>query len=184
MVRPWPRTVLLTAAMYLFGPVCSSVEPVVGDGGTGAGGAAGSAGAICLGADSCVVSCADESGINNPMGACDQHGQLQCPAGSQRLSTCPEGACARFDRFCCNQTTGELTTPPCNAGGVRDACPPGSRGTPSYACIPDGLGVSNCEDLADKSCSSSSQRCRLGAVQCTCMPRDGAMTWDCAVEIL
>ena len=176
------------------GLACSSVEAPPGSGGSGKGGAQGGGGAggaerdtRCIdGSDYCVWSCAAgaETGTgDSPYPYCDTAGAFQCPTGSQRLSTCAPDACARFNiPLCCNLATGTVAPPPCNADGLRDACPAGTS-TGANPCIPTGLGVSSCEQLDEMPCSSLDLGCTQGALTCTCQEKNGALLWNCRAYI-
>jgi hypothetical protein len=178
------------------GLACSSVEkPAVG--GTGGSpspagiGGAGGAGpdTSCIdGSDGCVWSCAagwETRSGDSPQPFCDSAGKFRCPIGSQPLSSCAPGSCARFDRaWCCDPATGHVDPPPCKVDGFRDVCPPGSSASDGSECIPAGLGVSECGPLDMKSCSTVDLECH-GRGQCRCKAgSDGALVWDCHVILV
>ena len=181
---------LALALASLGGVSCSSMEKPAdggpaGTGGAtpaGVGGAGGGRDTSCIdGSDGCVWSCGagEEMGTgDSPHPYCDAEGRFQCPIGSQTLSTCPEGSCARFDLLCCDLTTGHTGPPPCKPDGFRDVCPAGS-GPDSSRCRAPGLDVSNCFELDQKPCGSSTLECHGGG-DCACKARgDGTLLWDC-----
>jgi hypothetical protein len=172
---------------------CSSVEkPAGGAGGSATQGMGGAGGAgvdtSCIdGSDGCVWSCAAgvETGSgDSPEASCDADGKFRCSTGSQPLSTCAPGSCARFDTpRCCYAATGRTGPPPCKADGFRDVCPPGST-IESDECLPADLGISRCVALDQKPCASLDLECHQGEVFCDCVARgDGAMTWQCGVYL-
>lgn len=191
-------------AVALSGIACSSVAKLADDAGTGGGtgalsgtggadtpsGTGGAAGpdTSCIdGSDGCVWSCAAgaETGSGDaPQPFCDGDGQFRCPAGSQALSTCPAGSCARFDTpSCCDPMNGHLNPPPCKADGFRDVCSAGSSPAENHRCIPDGTGVAQCIELEGQPCVSVRLQCHGGAV-CRCAARsEGALVWACEVVI-
>jgi len=120
---------------------------------------------------------------DSPYPYCDAAGTFQCPMGSQRLSTCAPGSCARFDvPPCCNLATGMVAPPPCNADGLRSACPAGTS-PGANPCIPSALGVSSCDVLDHQSCSSRELGCTQGALTCACELRNGSLVWSCSAYI-
>jgi hypothetical protein len=189
--RRWVLHLVLASCAGLS---CSSVENPPVSAGSGGGGAAGQGGGAggrdtsCIdGSDYCVWSCAAgaEMGTgDSPYPYCDAAGAFQCPTGSQRLSTCAPGSCARFDNpLCCSLTTGTVAPAPCNAAGLRDACPAGTS-PGADPCIPTGLGVSSCAQLDRTSCTSVDLKCREGALTCDCEEQTGGgLVWWCGVHI-
>jgi hypothetical protein len=187
-MRPVPSSLAIAMTLVLLsiaGAACSSTESGAGGGPAGMGGGVGSDTSCLDGSDGCVWSCASAAEMENPSAPfpyCDAGGKFQCPTGSQRLSACPPGSCARFGPFCCDSSTGQVSPPPCKPDGFRDVCPDVSQ--PNYSqCRAPGLGVTKCIDLDQTACASSALECH-GLGDCTCTTRgDGSLVWDCPIYI-
>jgi hypothetical protein len=86
---------------------------------------------------------------------------------------------------CCDDATGAIVQPPCGADEKFEACPADTRLLgPSYDCIPEDTGVTECSQLTGP-CDSEELRCVSGGLWfcgtlCACTP-DGAgtLSWQC-----
>ena len=155
-----------------------------GNGNGGGGESDGGDGTVCAGnPDGCVSSCGVEYPGQTALTEC-VNGAWRCPDGMVAAHSCPPGSCTLFDFRCCDPVSGARTFAPCEADGLRHACPVGTNRSTNGACIPDALGVSSCQTLDDAPCSTVGMRCSDGVV-CTCV-RTGADSggiWLCEVIV-
>lgn len=174
----------LLSVLGLLAVACSSVKNSP-DADTGSGGAGGSGDdPTCVSqVGVCVSSCAAATpDVSFPI--CDANGGGACRTGSVFLSTCAPNACAQANAYCCDDTTGAITSPSCNSEGRRDACAPGTHSSPSGNCFPGGVTTTNCYDLNATPCTSLVQRCMYSLSTCACVAADGGsngLTWSCQI---
>ncbi|HET6145900.1 MAG TPA: hypothetical protein VFH68_00085 [Polyangia bacterium] len=155
------------------------------------GGALGAAGAAVMSScaptgDSCVSTCFSEVHLTSPP-ICDQsRGAWICVSGMVLTSSCPPGSCATTFLYCCDTMTGDRQPAGCTQAGIRGLCPASYRSLTDDACIPDGLGVSTCEQLRQHACDVPGQQCHSGAYDCRCATGpagDGGPDWLCVGPI-
>lgn len=110
-------------------------------------------------------------------------GKYRCPNGWVDLDSCPKDACARRARNCCSPT-GQSEYPECAADDTIGECPAGFE--QRSPCVPAGLGLESCDDIADDSdCASEELICikdRCGR-NCRCeADLEGKLGWRCRVN--
>jgi hypothetical protein len=153
------------------------------------GGASGTDGCRGLNDDHCVTECLDELVlVENAICA---NGAWICPSHYVLASSCPQQACGVTPDACCNMTTGIVTENPCNADGLRRACPDGS--TQAYLhesfCVPRSLEGMTCASLDGQSCTGPAVGCddmSKAFVHCSCAGLDAGVSngiWRCGYFI-
>lgn len=128
----------------------------------------------------CVQDCRS---LDRAIAECVANEQYRCPDGWVDLDSCPKDACARRSYNCCSPT-GHSDYPECADDGTIGECPAGFE--QRSPCVPAGLGLESCDDLADGSaCSSEEQICykdRCGR-NCRCeADLAGKLAWRCRVN--
>lgn len=115
------------------------------------------------------------------------NGAWICPSGYVVANSCPSDGCGVTPAHCCDAVTGIVTDNSCGSDGHRQSCVTGSRPTDRDRCIPDALGVNDCDVLHGQPCAGPATNCRsLVGLQtdCDCRPGDaGNRQWICSTSI-
>jgi hypothetical protein len=131
----------------------------------------------------CVASCADLDFA--PIWPDCEDGEWTCPEGSVDYATCPPESCIRRESTCCSPL-GVKDRPACTSDGLSGDCAEGWRAQ-SGDCIPEGLTISSCQELAEASpCASEELRCTATRCSrnCACEPTvEGDLEWHCHTEL-
>jgi hypothetical protein len=176
------------------GAACSSEAPstpggmggVAGSFGVGGGpGSGGAGGAVAGSIPNCISNCfADGQTSVTPVFF---ENTWQCPEDSFDSASCPVGSCAVTPvRYCCDPTTGSITTPPCG-DGYRLGCSTGQTETSTYMCLPPEVAPgTDCLRLNGQACPTVGHQCNDGSPICTCVGQgggDAGATWSCSAGI-
>lgn len=127
----------------------------------------------------CVNDCNISPEITDPICVA---GEIGCDGGT-RTDQCPRESCIVQTKSCCNRDNGHWDVSPCGPDGARLPCT-GNTTPPGQICKPDGVDVTDCEQLTGQACSPEQldQQCHNPGrcvTSCTCRLVDDGYVWDC-----